>query len=834
VVTFRCMMLIETCMEILRQHLGIAARSLARAPGFAIAAALTLALGIGLSTAVFTVADALLLRRLPVTDENRLVVLWGETRGGRFSNFPLTLEDARDFQRRTQTLGDVALVEFRGATLNPIRAGERVYPLHSSSVSGNFFDALGSRAAIGRALRRDDDVAGAAPVAVLSYHAWREQFGGDSAIVGKPIAMLYTGRSYTIVGVMPQGLDYPRGTDFWLPAIAYSSAGGFLDLLSFDLVARLRPGASLAQASTELTTFFVSSGMPRLHDVRGVAHTLPGVVLGDTEPALLVVMLAAALLLFIACVNIANLLLVRAIGRVKEFAVRSALGASRGRLVAQLLTESAVLSLLGGLAGVSFAVAGVRAFTVLAPASVPRLDEVGVSGTAIVAAIVMTSATMLLSSIVPAVFTSRVSAQDALRSGSRNTGGGRVRMAAEVLVVAQVALAGVSLATAALVIRSFMKLEHAELSFEPRRLLVASFVMGGDRLGDPQRQRATLDAVLAVTQALPGVQAVSPVLDAPFIGSGGGIDGRLSLPGENKEDAARNPMLSLEVVAPNYFAMLGTPLLRGRPFTDEDRERGTPVIVVSSSVARHFWPSSDPLGKRLTDGQRELTVVGVVPDLRYRELQTPRPTVYFPLRQSPFPVAPSTLLIRTATPSSGGRNSHPVRSEGSAVAAIVADLRATIARAEPGVVLVSAHSVETLLDAPRAQPRLNAVVLGLFAGAALLLAAVGLFAVIATMVRQRTREMGIRMALGATAGDVRRMVMMRGLTLGVIGATIGIAGALATSRMLSALLFEISATDAPTLASVSVAILIVAAIASFVPARLTRRIDPIIALRNEG
>ena len=258
------------------------------------------------------------------------------------------------------------------------------------------------------------------------------------------------------------------------------------------------------------------------------------------------------------------------------------------------------------------------------------------------------------------------------------------------------------------------------------------------------------------------------------------------------------------------------------------------MIVVSSSVARHFWPSSDPLGKRLTDGQRELTVVGVVPDLRYRELQTPRPTVYFPLRQSPFPVAPSTLLIRTATPSSGGRNSHPVRSEGSAVAAIVADLRATIARAEPGVVLVSAHSVETLLDAPRAQPRLNAVVLGLFAGAALLLAAVGLFAVIATMVRQRTREMGIRMALGATAGDVRRMVMMRGLTLGVIGATIGIAGALATSRMLSALLFEISATDAPTLASVSVAILIVAAIASFVPARLTRRIDPIIALRNEG
>jgi putative ABC transport system permease protein len=392
-----------------------------------------------------------------------------------------------------------------------------------------------------------------------------------------------------------------------------------------------------------------------------------------------------------------------------------------------------------------------------------------------------------------------------------------VRTAAEALVVAQVALAAVSLTTAALVARSFIKLQHAELSFVPEHLLVASLAMRGDQLSDPRRQRAALDVVVKATEALPGVQAVSPVLNAPFIGSGGGIDGRLSLPEESKEDAARNPVVSLEVTASNYFAMLGTPVLRGRPFRDDDREGATPVIVVSSSVARHFWPDSDPIGRRLAGAGRELTVVGVVPETRYRELKTPRPTVYFPLRQSPFPIVPGTLLIRTAA----------------SPADIVGALRAAVTAAEPGVELVSAYSLETLLEAPRAQPRLNAVVLALFATAALSLAAIGLFAIIATMVRQRTRELGIRMALGATAGDMQRMVMTRGLSLALAGAAIGTVGALATSRLLSALLFEISPTDATTLASVAGVIVGVAAMASFVPARSTGRIDPIVALRSE-
>jgi putative ABC transport system permease protein len=512
-------------------------------------------------------------------------------------------------------------------------------------------------------------------------------------------------------------------------------------------------------------------------------------------------------------------LLVRALGRVKEFVVRSALGANRGRIIAQLLTENAFLSLAGGLLGVGLAIVGVRAFVALAPASVPRLDEVDVNGAALLAAVLITTAAMLLSGFGPALFTSRVDAYDALRSGSRTTGGRRVRAAAEVLVVAQIALAAVSLTAAGLVTRSFINLQQVDLSFEPEQLLVAGLAVRQDQLTDARRERAALDLVLAKIEALPGVRAVSPVFAVPFVGLGGGIDGRLSRPGQSAAEAAGNPMLNMEVAAPNYFAMLGIPVLRGRSFSDDDREGAMPVVVVSSSVARHFWPGADPIGKRLGMPGREFTVVGVVPDTRYRELQTARPTVYFPLRQSPFSsIVPSTLLIRTAN----------------SPADVVPALRRAVADAHPGVAVASASPLATLLDAPRAQPRLNAIVLALFAAAAVSLAAIGLFAIIATMVRQRTHELGIRMALGATPGNVRMLVMVRGLSLALAGAAVGMGGALATSRLLSALLFEISPTDAVTLLSVAALILGVAAVASFVPARLSMRIDPVIALRSEA
>ena len=792
-----------------------------RARAFALTAILTLAVGIGLSTAVFTVADALLIRRLPVADEDRVVVLWGETRDGSFSNFPLSLEELRDFERRSRSLERVAFFGYWGAGPLPFRDGDRVYHLQRALVSANYFDVLGARPVLGRGLRAQDDVAGAAPVVVLSHRAWQRHFGGDSAIVGRRVTMVESGQAHTIVGVMPQGLDYPAGTEAWGPLIGSSAGPNNLVLTSpsLNILARLRADASPAQARAELTSFFGRDGAPAWHKgVRGVALTLPSVVIGDTRPALLVVLLAAGLLLFIACVNVANLLLVRALARVNEFAVRSALGAGRARIVGQLLTEGALLSAAAGLLGVGLGVAGVRTFVAFAPDNIPRLDEIGVNGAALAGAVVITVVALLLSALGPALFSSRVDSFEVLRSGARQSGGRRARMATEILVVAQIALAVVSLSAAALMMRSLTKLQGVDLAFESRQLVVAGLALRQDQFDNPRKQIAMLDVLLPRLQALPGVNAVTPVLAVPFAGTGAGITGRLSVEGQTPEQAAGNPMLNMEVVYPNYFSTLRIPVLRGRPFSAEDREGAAAVVVVSSATANYYWPDGDPIGKRLKMQKSDFTVVGVVPDTRYRELRVARPSVYFPIRQSFFPVVPTTLLIQTiGSPSS-----------------IIGMLSDAVADAAPGVTLTSAEPFGALLAEPRAQPRLNALILAMFAAAAVSLAAIGLFAIIATMVRQRTRELGIRMALGATGGDVRRIVMRRGLAMATMGAALGTAGALASSRVVAALLYETSATDAATLAVVAALMLAVGAFASLIPAQSSARIDPVIALRSDA
>lgn len=803
-------------------QLRFATRSLTRARGFAATASLTLALGIGLSTAVFSVANAILLRDLPVQDQNRVVLLWGETRDSKFSNFPLDLDGVREFQRGTRTLTDVAFFEFRGATPAPISFRDRARPTQLALVSGNFFDVLGASPALGRALRVEDDVAGAAPVVVLSHRAWRQHFGGDSGVVGQLATVIATGRSHRIVGVMPQGLEYPRGTDFWAPAIAYASAGGFLDMLSYDLVGRLRPSASPGQARTELTELFqrpLPGAAPAYGNVRGVVHPLADEIFGDTKAAIVVVAMAAALLVLITCVNVANLQLVRALTRVREFAVRAAIGAGHARLVAQSLVESAILSLVGGLVGVALAVATVRAFVALAPAGMPRLDEVGVDPSALLASLAITTFTVLVAGVGPAIFNARVDAREVLHGGARTTRGSRTRLIAEGLVVAQIALAAVGVTAAALMTRSLVKLHRVDLSFAPEQLIVANLELRLDKLAGRARQERAVDAALARALSLPGVVAGAPTLAVPFSAAAGLIDGRLALPGQSAQEAASNPVLNLELASPDYFDVLGTPLLRGRAFTDADRDGTTPVIIVGTGVAQHFWPDADPIGQRLAMPGRDLTVVGLVPDTRYRNLLEPRLTVYFPVKQSPFPVVASTLLIRTTAASSQS---------------VISALRREITETEPSVSVINAATLDALLDQPLAQPRLNTAVIALFAVSALSLAIIGLFAVIATLVRQRTREIGIRMALGATSGHVRSMVMARGIGIATMGAVIGIGAAVMTNRLLATLLFDVTTTDPLTLGLVGLLIVVVAAAASFVPARWSTRIDPIIALRSEG
>src|SRR5436309_761291 len=488
-----------------------ALRSLSRTPGFALTAILTLALGIGLATAVFTVADALLLRRLAVQDQDRLVVLWGEARDRAF-DYPLGLDDVREFARQARSLERVAFFSYYGAWPKPIRDGDQISRLRRAGVSGEFFDVLGARPALGRALRAADDVHGAAPVLVLSHGAWQRRFGGDPGVLGRRVLTLDDGVVYTIVGVMPQGLDYPRGTDFWVPVVP--------SRLPNDLyvIGRLAPGATPANARDEMTAFFRRpERSPWQRDLTGVVHTLPRLVLGETQAPLVAFAAAAGLLLLITCLNVANLLLVRGLARVREIAVRSALGAGRGQVVGHLLAENALLAVAGGALGIVVAAAAVRSFVAVAPAGLPRLDEIQLNAAALAGAVGITGVAMLVFGLAPAVMTSRVEIERVLRSGTRQSAGRRSRLGTEGLVAGQVALALLVLSAAGLVARSLIKLERADLSFQPSHLLIGDLALRYDQFDSPAKQQALLDRLLPRVRAIPGVRAVSPVVAAPEI-----------------------------------------------------------------------------------------------------------------------------------------------------------------------------------------------------------------------------------------------------------------------------------------------------------------------------
>ena len=802
-------------MDQLLRNVRIGGRALRRTPGFSITAIVTLAVGIGLSTAVFTVTEALLIRRLPVVDQDRIVLLWGATPDGRFENFPLGYEDVRRFVGGSKTLQSAAYFQFEGAFPLAFRTGDRVSTLHGSYVSGDFFTVLGASPVIGRALGADDDLPGAAPVAVLSHTAWQREFGGDPAVIGKRLSLHARPLSYTIVGVMPPGLGYPQGVDLWA-SINASTEASALPLMAYHVVGRLVPNATPAAARAEIASFFAAMPDEFRRKIRGVMHVFPRLVLGDTRPAVIVFSAAVGLLLVLTCVNVANLLLVRGFARTRELAVRTALGASRAQVAGQLFVENGVLAAVGGALGVLVATAGVRAFVALAPADLPRLDEIQMNGTAVAGAVGITVVALLLFALAPALMTSRVELVQMLRSGVRETASRRSRRMTEILVAGQLAMALVVLSAAGLVARSLIELQRAELSFDPSRLLVASLAIS-DRYASAGQQAAMLEAVDERLRGLPGVVDLSPVVAVPFTR---GWDGRPTAEGQTPEQTSTNPMLNMEVVSHRYFVTLGTPVLRGRGFTAADRTGSLPVVVLSEAAARAYWPDGDAVGKRMVGFEKGqfLTVVGVVPDTRFRDLRTPRATIYFPLAQSTFPFAPLNLVIRTA--------GDP--------AAAAPSVRRAIEAAVPGVGVSRAEPFEAFMVRPLAQSRLNALLLGVFATAAVTLAGVGLFGVMMAMVRQRTRELGVRMALGATARDLRTLVLRRGLVIAVGGAALGVAGALATNRLLAAMLFEVTPTDVPTMALVAGFLLMVAIVATLVPARSGTRINPVTALRADG
>jgi len=784
-----------------------------------IVAVATLAIGIGTATAVVTVAEALLVRPLPVAREQELVVLWGTTPDGQFPNVPLTLPEVQDLRRTSRTLRSIAYHTFRGASTGAFVDDDQAFQLRVAMVSGNWFDVLSARPALGATFGPADDTHGSPPVLVLSHRAWQQRFGGDSAVIGRSIRLATTGHAYRIVAVMPPGLEYPRGVELWTPLSAWSSEVGSYDLASneLDLVGRLAAGATPAQARDELTTFFARVDSPGWRQgARAVTHGFRESILGETMPAMRLVMLAAATLLLIACVNATNLLLLRATDRAHALVIRAALGASRRRLVVRQLGESARLALAAGVTGTLFAVVLVKSFVVLAPPSLPRLETIAPNGAVLFAAVAMTVICLAVAGLAPAVVASRVDPGEALRAGTRQTMGRRIRLVGELLVATQVGLAVVALSAAALVARSFANLQGTELRFDAGQLMVAELALPRDRFGDPGRGRDLLGRITDRLTSAPGVRDVAPVLSIPFVGAGGGIDGRVALPGQSPDEAAQNPIVNMDVVTPSFFRTVGTPVLEGRPFSDADRDGAPRVVIVSRATANALWPGRDPLGQRVVM-QGELTVVGVVPDTRYRDLLTDRPTVYFPLAQSVFPVSPTRLLVRTDN-----------------AAEAVARIRQVLNDVDRSIALSRVASVHEHLDAAWAQPRLNSIILAVFATAALCLAGAGLFSVMAAMVRRRTRELAIRMALGASRRAVTRLVVLRGALVAAVGAGAGVVLARAAGGMLSALLYGIEATDAATMTGVVAVVLVTAIAASLSPARSGARVDPARVLRADG
>jgi len=804
------------------RSLRTSVRSLLRTPGFATTAVLTLALGVGLSTAVFTVADALLLRRLPVRDQNQLVTLLATKRDNAKSTWPLSIADAQEFVRDARTIQDAAYVDYYSPFPTPVLSRDHVTRLKRALVSGRFFDVLGVHAALGRTLDPSDDLVGSAPVMVLSDDAWRHEFGADSLIVGKHITLQENGVAYTIVGVMPAGLEYPTGTDFWAPFTpARLRTAKDSTFAVVTLVGRVARGSIPTAAAGELTSFFARPSATSFdNNLRGAATPLPRVILGDVRPAVLVFAVAAGLLLLITCLDVANLLLVRGLQRVSEVAVRSALGASRSRLVRQLLSESLLLALVGGALGIVVATAALRMFLALAPVSIPLLGTVRIDLASLAAAIGITSAAVLLFGLGPALVTSRADLGDLLRSASRHTAARGSRLMREALVCAQVVLAVLVLSAAAVLGRSFLRLQEVSLGFDSSHLVIAELGLRYDQYGDAAKQATVMRALVSRLQETPGVQDVSPVVAIPFSGTAG-WDGLAATDGQTLAEVAKNPVFNMEVVTPDYFETFGLLATRGRLLTGDDREGAEPAIVVSETMARRYWPGKDPIGQRLRVGadlDRVLTVVGVVPDTRYRDLREARATVYFPLAQPFFPFTPTTLAILTA---------------GGTTASLAPTLRRAISETAPGVVMTSASPFASYMLRPLAEPRLNAFLLAVFALSATALAAIGLFGVVATSVRQRTRELGIRIALGATARDIQSMVVGRGLAIVGVGVAVGVAGAMITNQLLTSLLYDLRPTDSLSLAIVGALMVAVAFVASLVSARAGSRIDPVVAMRAE-
>ena len=812
-------------METLINDLTFALRVLRRNATFAASVVVTLAVGIGAATAMFGVVNGVLLTRLPIHDQGRVMVLRKEQLVGNETLVPFSVGDLRNFAAQARTLETVAGAQYDGAWPATMRDGDRVLSPNTAVVSGNFFTTLGMRATFGRTLMESDDVVGGDAI-VISHALWLRAFGGDSTVVGRVIHGAGRGNAFRIVGVMPRGFAFPGKAEVWVPAVtvipgAASNEGQW----PYNLVGRMRAGVSAEQVRAELAAFLARKayvpGEPR--DVRASVRSIESLIVGDVKPALLALAGAVALLLGLANVNVANLFLVRGLGRRRELAVRAAIGAGGWRIARLMATEAVVLATLGGLAGLAVAAWLLRLVVSLAPAELPRTDAIRVDLAVAVATGVMVVVSALAFSLWPAIAVSRQrDLHNVLRSGAR-TGAADVgsRRARSFLVVAQVALAIVVLVGAGLLGRTLSVLQHLDMGFASDELSTVELSLPESITSSRPRLDAFYGAVTERLATMPGMSSATVVLVPPFSGRNG-WDAFFTAEGQTARDAAANPALDFQPVLPSYFSTMGIPIRRGRGIAATDREGTALVAVVSRSFAERAWPRQDPIGKRFKFGHADApspwtSVVGVVDDVRYRELTYPRPVVYVAWAQQTDKPPLSFVVARGAA--------------GHALAA--RDVDRLVRELEPRVLVTSVATMRQRLTTSLARPRFDAMVLGVFAAVAFVLAAVGVYGVIAALVRQRTPEIGIRLALGAQPGEVRWMVMRSGLGLAGAGVVAGLAASLAATRVLGAELYGVHPADPLTMSAASLALLVAAALACGVPARAASRVDPLTALKAE-
>jgi putative ABC transport system permease protein len=810
-------------MDTFLRDLRYSLRRLRRSPAFTATVVLTLALGIGANTAIFSVVNAVLLRPLGYREPDRLVTIYHHYTGEPELEAPVSAPGFRDYRDKTRSFDAVAVETGWQANLTGTGEPERV---PASRVSGDWFRALGVAPQLGRTLLREEDEAGKHHVVVLSDGLWRRAFGADPRVVGRTIQL--NGEPYQVVGVMPAGFKGPfyQRADLWRPLALASET---YDLRNYtneflSLVARVKPGVSMAQAQQEMTAFAsrVRADNPDAVPQRWTltVRSLNELATGKIRPALLVLLGAVGFVLLIACANVANLMLARATSRQREVAIRAALGAERGRLVRQLLTESVVLAVAGGVLGLLLAYWSVKSLVALVP-NLPRADEIGLDGAVLAFTLGVAVLKGLLFGIVPSLQSSRADLQHTLREGGRTGSGDRTGHALRrALVVGEVALALTLLVGAGLLIRSVARLSAVNPGFDPDRLLTFDLSLPRTKYGSDTAQIQFFDRAIAAVAAVPGVRAVGATTEMPF--GGGWSTGSFSIEGYTPAPNQPGPWGDIRVVSPGFHQAMRMPLRAGRHLSAGDREGSRLVAVIDDEFVKKYFRGQDPIGKRITRGDptdssaRWITIVGVVGHSSQEGLDAePRLQLYFPYAQ--FGTPGLSFAVRAA--------GNPL--------ALVPSLRAAVRSVDRDLPLANVRTMDDMLESSLGQRRLSMFLLGAYAAIALLLATTGIYGVMSYTVAQRQRELGIRMALGAERGGVLALVLRQGLGLALAGVGIGLAAAYGLTRLLAAQLYSVTATDPLTYGVVAAVLTAVAAVAVLVPATRATRVDPVVVLREE-